>query len=362
MTVQEFQYLTYQVLALTFCISYLLGFLAQRSHFCTMGAIADVFLMGDWGRAYQWMIASSFTMLGFGVLCVSQQIDPTQTLYYSSKWSWASSIVGGGLFGYGMVLCSGCGLKSLVRAGAGNLKSLIVLIVMGIFAFMTIKGIFAVLRVRTLDQLFVTIPNGANWSNVLGFNSSTEWGWATIVISTLLLGIVLVFKNARQVSTLFTGLGVGSLFVVVWWVCGYFGHVLESPDTLESVFVGSKSGRIEAFSFVGPVAYFLNWLEFYSDQSNTLSTGVVSVMGVFTGSLTSAVLGSTFKWEGFTQKDDLIYHLLGAALMGIGGVLALGCSIGQGISGISTLSINATTAVLGIILGAWMALEQRSKL
>ena len=361
MTISEFQFLINEVLWSSFIISFLLGFLAQRSHFCTMGAIADVYLMGDWGRAFQWMIASAITILGFGVLSVNSQIDPTNTLYFSTKWSWASTIVGGLLFGFGMVLSSGCGLKSLVRAGSGNLKSLIVLIVMGVFAFMTIKGLFAVVRVATVDQLSFNISNGATWPNLFGYESTTELGWTGIIISLITLCVILGFKQARQASNWFTGLGVGALFVAIWWVSGHLGYVSENPDTLEELYVATKSARMEAFSFVGPVAYFFNWLEFYSDQSNVLSLGVASVIGVFTGSLVSALSSHTFKWEGFKQVEDLGLHLTGAALMGVGGVTALGCSVGQGISGISTLSINATSALVGILLGAWTCLVIRSR-
>ena len=361
MTIHEFQLLTYEVLGCSFLIAFLLGFLTHRSHFCTMGAIADVFLMQDWTRARQWMVATGVTTFGFGALCISDQIDPTQTLYFSTKWYWASTLVGGFLFGSGMVLSSGCGLKSIVRAGAGNLKSLVVLVVMGTFAFMTIKGVFATLRVSTIDRLSVSVLGGANWSNLLGFSSNSDWGWFAVSLSTLFL-IALMIKNVKQPSTLLSGFLVGLLFVSIWWVCGHMSFVAEHPDTLEAVYAGSKSGRMEAFSFVGPVAYFLNWLEFYSDQSNVLSTGVVSVIGVFLGSLSSALVSSTFKWEGFTQSEDLGFHLFGAALMGIGGVLALGCSVGQGISGISTLSINASTALLGILIGAVSALRLRSEL
>ena len=361
MTTLEFQYLTYTVLGSAFLVSYGLGFIAQRSHFCTMGAIADVFLMQDWGRAFQWMIAANLCTLGFGVLCVSAQIDPVQTLYFSTKWYWASTVVGGFLFGMGMVLSSGCGLKSIVRAGGGNLKSVVVLIVMGTFAFMTIKGVFAVVRVATLDQLFINISGGATWGGLFGLTSNTQWGWLAISLSLFFFCVLMGFKSARQASVLGVGVGVGTLFVVIWWITGHLGFVPEHPDTLEAVFVASKSGKIEAFNFVGPVAYFLNWLEFYSDQSNVLSTGVISVVGVFVGSLSSALLNSSYKREGFTQSDDLVFHLIGAALMGVGGVLALGCSVGQGISGLSTLSLNATSAIISIVLGAWSCLRLRSR-
>ena len=326
-----------------------------------MGAIADVFLMQDWTRARQWMVASAVTTFGFGALCISGQIDPAQTLYFSTKWYWASTLLGGVLFGVGMVFSSGCGLKSLVRAGAGNLKSLVVLVVMGVFAFMTLKGIFATLRIASVDRLSITFLGGANWSNLLGFSSNSDWGWLAVALSTLFL-IAVIAKNLTQATNLISGFLVGLLFVAIWWVCGHLGFVSEHPDSLEVVYAGSKSGRLEAFSFVAPVAYFLNWLEFYSDQSNVLSTGVVSVMGVLLGSLCSALLSSTFKWEGFTQTQDLGFHLFGAALMGVGGVLALGCSVGQGISGISTLSINASSALIGIIIGAVTALRVSSEL
>ena len=362
MSILDLQHLTNLILGCSFLIAYTLGFILQRTQFCTMGAIADVFLMENWSRAWQWTIATGTTMLGFGILSMMGQIDPTQNLYFATKWYWASTLVGGLLFGVGMVLSSGCGLKSIVRAGAGNLKSLVVLIVMGTFAFMTIKGFFAVLRVATLDRLFINVSGGAIWPNLLGFSTADQWGLCAVVVATLVLFFLLFLKNARQASTWLTGISVGLLFVAVWWVSGHLGFVPEHPQTLEAVYVGSKSGRMEALSFVGPVAYFWNWLEFYSDQSNVLSTGVVAVIGVFFGSLSSAVTSSTFKWEGFTQSEDLGFHLIGAAIMGVGGVLALGCSVGQGISGISTLSINATSALIGIILGAWICLSYRANL
>jgi hypothetical protein len=147
----------------------------------------------------------------------------------------------------------------------------------------------------------------------------------------------------------------------VWWVNAHLGYVAEDPNTLGEVFLASKSNKAEALSFVGPAAYFLNWLEFFSDQSNVLSTGVVSVMGVFIGSIGGALRQGSFKWEGFAKTDDLVNHLMGAALMGVGGVTAMGCSIGQSISGVSTLSLNALSTTVFIVLGAWCCLEWQSR-
>jgi uncharacterized protein len=380
----DLQVLYWEVLGGFFFLSVALGFISQRTHFCTMGAIADVYLMGEWTRARQWMISVCIAMLGFGVLCLCGLIDPTKTLYYTHKWSWASCIVGGIFFGIGMILASGCGLKSIVRAGEGNLKSLVVLLVMAIFAFSTLKGFFGVLRVESLDKLYISMPLGANWASLLiglvgesfgsahlfvhgvaeGRAGQIELWWYSVIgicSAFVLLALVLAYKKARQSSLILTGLCVGLIFVCIWWFGASLGYVAESPDTLDEIFIGSKSGRSEALSFVAPVAYLIKWFEFFSDSSNVLSTGVVSVIGVFTGSCLSALISRSFSWESFTSVHDTASHLLGAAFMGVGGVCAMGCSVGQGISGMSTLSLNALTTLISIVMGAWICLVFQSK-
>jgi len=121
---------------------------------------------------------------------------------------------------------------------------------------------------------------------------------------------------------------------------------------LESVYLTTNSGRMEAMSFVAPMAYTLDWLMFFSDKSKVLSFGIVSAVGVVIGSAVSSLVTGSFRWEGFGQIADLSHHLIGAVLMGVGGVTAMGCTIGQGVSGLSVLSLNALLAVMSIILGA----------
>ena len=144
MQVSELAALNTQVLWASFLLSMVFGAIAQRTHFCTMGAVSDIFNMGDWTRMRQWMLACGVAMAGFAVLVYSGQLDPAKTLYASPRWLWLSALVGGGLFGFGMVLASGCGSKTLVRVGAGSLKSLTVLIVMGVASFATLKGVTAI--------------------------------------------------------------------------------------------------------------------------------------------------------------------------------------------------------------------------
>ncbi len=342
--------LTQEVLWAFFLGGVLLGAIGQRTHFCTMGAVADVVHMGDWTRARQWLCAIGLAMVGFSALTNLAWIDASKTLYASTRFMWLSSCVGGLLFGYGMVLTSGCGNKTLVRIGGGNLKSLVVLVVMGVSAFATLKGITAVVRVNTVDTVFVEMPAGANLS-ALGIPGLGYFLGGTLLLSALRHKTFWTFDN------LLAGLGVGSVIVAMWWVSGSWGFVPEHPETLEAVYLGTSSGRIEAMSFVAPVAHTLDWLMFFSDRAKVLTVGVAAVAGVITGSAVLALGGKTFRWEGFANPRDLGQHLFGSVLMGIGGVTAMGCTFGQGLSGLSTLSLNAVVASACMVLGAVMALR-----
>jgi uncharacterized membrane protein YedE/YeeE len=318
-----------------------------------MGAISDVVHMGDWTRARQWVCAMGVAMLGFTALADVGLIDPSKTLYTSSRFMWLSSIVGGLMFGYGMVLASGCGNKTLVRIGGGNLKSVVVFVVVGISAFATLKGITGVLRVRTVDTLFVDMPAGANL-NTLGI---AGLGY---ILGALLLVLPLRHKDFWTFNNLLAAFGVGSLVAAMWWVSGHLGFVPEHPETLDAVYLGTNSGRMEALNFVAPIAYALDWLMFYSDQSKVLTTGVVAVAGVLLGSTASALQSHTFRLEGFANPRDLGQHLIGSVLMGVGGVTAMGCTFGQGLSGISTLGLNSLTALAAIVLGAVVSLRHQA--
>jgi uncharacterized membrane protein YedE/YeeE len=351
--VSELTALTQEVLGAFFLGGLLLGVISQRTHFCTMGAISDVVHMGDWTRARQWLVAMGVAMLGFAALSDLGHIDPSKTLYASARLMWLSTAVGGLMFGYGMVIASGCGNKTLVRIGGGNLKSLVVMVVMGISAFATLKGITAVLRVSTLDTFFVDMPAGANLS-VLGIP------YLGYILGTLLLLVVMRHQEMWTFPNLLAGLGVGGLVVAMWWVSGHLGFVPEHPETLEAVYVATNSGRIEALNFVAPVAYTLDWLMFYSDTSKVLSAGITAVVGVMAGSALSALQTQTFRWEGFANPRDLGQHLVGSVLMGVGGVTAMGCTFGQGLSGISTLSLNAVLALAAIVIGAVLALRRQA--
>lgn len=345
-----------QVLLATFFLSIIFGAITQRSHFCTMGAVSDIVNMGDWTRMRQWAFAVGVAMIGFGCLVYAGWVDPSRVIYASTRWIWFSAVLGGLFFGFGMVLSSGCGGKTLVRIGGGSLKSLVVLLVMGLSAFATLKGVTAVLRVTYIDPVAVDFSVGTSLPQWATAWFGLEPALAALVLGILIGGSLLVwallgseFRAARNVMP---GLVIGGVVVAMWWVTGSMGFVAEHPETLEEVFVATSTGRVEALSFVAPTAYTLEWLIFFSDKNRVLTTGVVSVFGVVVGSWLYALLFKTFRWEGFGGTEDLANHLTGAVLMGIGGVTAMGCTVGQGLSGISTLNATSFVAVVSIIAGA----------
>jgi uncharacterized protein len=350
-----------QVLWASFLLSFLFGAIAQRTHFCTMGAVSDVVNMGDWARMRQWALAAGVAMVGFGLLVWLGKVDATKTLYASGRVMWLSALVGGALFGFGMVLASGCGSKTLVRIGGGSLKSIVVFVVMGIAAFATLKGITAVLRVATVDAVaFTTIAPGnlSAWaSSLFGMPAKLAQLVMALSVGGGLVAWALIRKDFWRLDNVLAGAGLGAIVVAVWWVSGAMGFVAEHPDTLQEAFVASQSGRAEALSFVAPVAYTLDWLMFFSDKSKVLTLGIASVFGVVAGSAVVAVASRSFRWEGFGSVEDVANHLVGAVLMGVGGVTAMGCTVGQGLSGISTLSATSFIAVCAILAGAVAAFK-----
>lgn len=361
MDISALNALTVKVLWAAFILSIVFGAIAQRTHFCTMGAVSDIVHMGDWTRMRMWVMAMGVAMIGFYTLAAAGQIDPSKTLYASTRLIWLSALFGGFLFGFGMVLASGCGSKTLVRIGGGNLKSVVVFVVMGIAAFATLKGITAVARVATIDRVAVEFAGNAalpNWfSAALGLGVAGAGLVLALVIGIGLIVWALLGRDFLRPDNLLAGFGIGAVVIAMWWVSAHLGYVAEHPETLQEAFLATNSGRAEALSFVSPVAYTIDWFMFFSDKSKLLTIGIVSVFGVVTGSAIYSLLTRSFRWEGFRDVEDTANHLTGAALMGVGGVCAMGCTVGQGLSGLSTLSATSIVAVAAILAGCVAALK-----
>jgi uncharacterized protein len=355
MTAAELTTLTREVLWAAFLLSAGFGALVRRTGFCTMGAVSDVVVLDDWTRLRQWALAAAVATLGFAALSFSGVVSARETLYASTRWLWLSAVVGGAVFGLGMALASGCVSKNLVRIGGGNLKALVVVLVAAVAAFATLKGLTAVWRVNTVDRFALDIAPNADVASLLARAAGVDVRIAALAaggaLGLALLAFALASNDARRPASLLAGAGVGALVLAMWWITGHLGHLHEHPETLEEAWLATNSTRAEAFSFAGPSAYALDWILFFSDTSKRLTVGIVSVFGVILGSAAAALASRSFRWEGFAGTPDLGHHLAGAALMGVGGVTAFGCSIGQGVSGLSTLSLTSLVAVPAMIAG-----------
>ena len=353
--------LTRQLLWLAFGLGLAFGAIAQRSHFCAMGAVADVFNMGDWSRMRMWALAIGVAMIGFNAMVGAGWIDASKSVYAGPRFIWLSALVGGLMFGFGMVLASGCGSKTLVRLGGGNLKSLVVFIVLGVAAFATLKGVTAVARVASVDTVFIPLPSGQDLPSLAAAATGLPKGTLAVVLGLGLGGALVAWALARpegrSADALLAGLGIGALVVGLWWVSGRLGHVAEDPNTLQEAFVATNSQRMEGFTFVAPMAYTLDWLMLFSDKSKVLTLGIVTTVGVVVGSALYSVATRSLRWEGFRDAQDTADHIVGAVLMGMGGVTALGCTIGQGLTGLSTLSLTSFVAFGAIIAGAVLGLR-----
>ena len=365
MDVAQLDHLQLMVLASASLASFLFGWILHRTHFCTMGAVSDAVIMGSFDRLRQWALAIAVAALGFGVMSSAGLISPLKTIYPSQTAPWLSMALGGFLFGWGMVWGSGCGSKSLVRLGAGNLKSLVVLVAMGLSALATLKGILAVPRARILETVQLDVPQGlfvGQWVS-MWLNTDLQQGMLLSSVVVCFLLFVWVFKDRSFISTrnVFAGFSVGVLVCALWWISGVLGHGLEHPETLEEFFLATSSRKMEAFSLTAPLAYGLESLLYFSDGTRRLTIGMVSVLGLCLGSFISAKVQGSFRWEGFSNAADLKRHLWGGVLMGIGAVMALGCSIGQGLSGMSTLNILSLLTTASILLGAISALQNDLK-
>lgn len=352
------------VTGLAFVLAFVFGAVAQRVNFCTMGAISDIVNIGEWSRMRMWVLAIAVAILGTGLLQMAGQIDTAKSYFTGASVPWLSNIVGGLLFGVGMTLGSGCGSKTLIRTGAGNLKSLIVLVFLGIAAYMTLKGAFALWRANGLDVFRWNVKAATSdlptLGILLGFSSRIRF-WLPPLISAILLVWVFKSRDFRGAPAyIIGGLVIGAVVVAGWYVSGHLGYLAEDPNTLDAKFYATDSGRMESFSFVAPVAYTLEQLLLWTDQSRVITFGIAAVLGMLAGSAAMAITTRSFRWEGFGSVEDVANHIVGGLLMGFGGVTALGCTIGQGLTGVSTLAVGSFLALASIIAGCVVGLKYQA--
>jgi uncharacterized membrane protein YedE/YeeE len=209
-----------------------------------MGAVADIVNMGDWSRMRMWALAAGVAILGFNTMVALGWVEAGKSIYAAPRLLWLSHVLGGLLFGVGMVLASGCGSKTLVRVGGGSLKAVVVFVVLGVSAYMTMRGLFGVWRVASVDAVALTLPTGQDLPSLLarasGIGRPMMAHLLSVVIGGGLIVWVLLRPEGQRAEVLLAGAAVGAVIVAVWWVSGRLGHLAEHPQTLEEAFLATE--------------------------------------------------------------------------------------------------------------------------
>ncbi|WJW74951.1 YeeE/YedE family protein [Thiohalobacter sp. IOR34] len=363
-----------QVLLYGFLIAVVMGAVANKTNFCTMGAVSDWVNMGDSGRFRAWVFAMALAIAGVLLMQAGGILDARLAVsgdaafppYRTSVFAWPRYLLGGLLFGIGMTLASGCGNKTLVRIGGGNLKSLVVLLVMGFGAYlMMFTSFMGQVFLPWMQPLFVDLGQFGISSQGLGdliggaLGREDSLGLRYLIGGLLALGLLawtLRSTDFRGRLDNLLGGGVMGLGVLgAWYVtAGPLGRSwMEEAEFLDEppLHVAAQS-----YTFVSPSGDLYNWL--LSDLAGHLvSFGMLAALGVAVGSFLYAVLSRSFRIEWFSSLKDFANHVIGGLLMGIGGVLAMGCTVGQGITGASTLALGSFMAFGAIALGSALTMK-----
>lgn len=341
---------------LGFALALIFGYVANKTSFCTMGAVSDVVNMNDWGRMRAWMMAMAVAILGTGALVYYGLLDITKTYYTRETFHWLAALVGGLSFGVGMTLAGGCGQRTLVRLGGGNLKSVVVFLFLGYSALVSMNGVFRLFTDKVLRaELFtIRLEHMQTLPSLMKMDEPVSHMMVAGVLAAIILLFVFFSKEFRaSFDNMLAGLVVGLVVVAGWYVTGKIG--LTENEFMEMAYVGTDSHLAESMTFVGPLAYSMDLWAYWNDKHVTF--GVACVFGVVIGSFIYSLFNRTFRWEYFNSPQDLFRHIVGAALMGYGGVTGLGCTIGQGVTGISTLALGSFVVLFGIIAGAVVTMK-----
>lgn len=322
----------------------LLGLAARLGRFCTLGAIEDVVYGGSDARLRMWVLAIGTAIIGsFGLLAFGA-VSADQSFYLATEWSPLASIVGGLAFGYGMALAGNCGYGAVARLGGGDLRSFVIVAVMGVAAYATLSGPFARLRILLFEpQGLAAEPQGiAHWLG--GLSGAPVW-LIGVLIGAGLVGLALASPTLRRdASAVFWSIVVGLAIVSAWVTTSWIANT------------GFEGTTVVAHSFAAPVGETI--LFFMTSTGQTLSFAIGSVAGVWTGAFIGSLIKGHFRWEACEDPRELRRQIFGASLMGAGAVVALGCSIGQGLSAFSLLAFSAPLTFGAIFLGCWIGLRQ----
>ncbi len=320
-----------------------LGLAARIGRFCTLGAIEDALYGGEGLRLRMWGLAIGVAVIGAHALIGAELLDPAATPYLGLAWLPHASILGGLAFGYGMALAGNCGYGALARLGGGDMRAFVIVLVMGVSAYVTLSGHLAAIRIG----LFPTVPS----ADLQGLTWLVERRTGVGAVPTgLVVGLALMLASIGR-SRLWQRPGA-----VLWSVAVGLAIVSGWAGTQWVARAGFEPTPVFSHTYSAPMGETLLYL--MTASGNSVSFGVGSVVGVILGATLGSLRRGHFRWEACDDPRELRRQILGAALMGMGAVVAMGCTIGQGISAFSLLSYSAPVTVAAIFVGAALGLRQ----
>ena len=371
----------------TFGISILIGMVANKTNFCTMGAVSDLVNMGDSGRFRAWVLAATVAMIGvlvlegMGLVNLSSSTLPP---YRGSEFQWGRYLLGGFLFGVGMTFGSGCGNKTLIRIGGGNIKSIFVFIAIAVIAYYMVdpykqlpstwyQSYFA----PWLGKASITLSGSQDLGSIVGGAVGAKPVTMRLILGSILALVLLfiLFRSSdfrKSFDNVFAGLVIGVAVIAAWYITS---HVMISSEdgklsltqfynnwdfAMDSAVGKPQNGSTnllpQSFTFISPIGQAFGYAT--SGFSKTFMTfGVMSVLGVILGSFVWSLISRRFRIEWFASFKDFVMHMIGGILMGFGGVLGLGCTIGQGITGVSTMAAGSFLVFVSIVFGSALTMK-----
>ena len=331
-------------------IGSIFGALIERTGFCAMGGVADAIILSDNRRLLSWFLASAIAILGALALINLGITEFEKSRYLSSPINLIGNIIGGFIFGIGMALTGGCVSKTIVRAATGDIRAAILLGVVAFFAFITLTGVFAPMRVAlvqmtSIDPTDLGAPTPALpdlMAATFALNHDALWQLTPLAIAGVIIAYAMSDSHFRRSPRqIIAGIGVGLCVTMAWAVTGLaYDELALTPNPPTSL------------SFVAPVGDTFEWLRRFTALDVLPRFSVALVIGTLLGAFLSATLAHRFHFTTFADTPDTLRSLGGAALMGIGGILAQGCTIGQGVSGTSTLAIGSFVSIAAMIAGS----------
>ncbi|RMG59399.1 MAG: YeeE/YedE family protein [Gammaproteobacteria bacterium] len=364
----------WKILLLGFGIAAIMGAVANKTNFCTMGAVSDWVNMGDTGRLRAWMFAMALAIIGVLLLQWSGRVAPDLAVsgsdsfppYRTPMFAWPRYVLGGLLFGIGMTLGSGCGNKTFLRIGAGNLKSVVVLVMMAIFAYLMMYTDFmATVFLSWMQPLFIDLSaqgiHSQSVDDLLAAAAGLENPMTLRYAIGGLLALLVVIWALRsedfrgRFDNILGGTVVGLAIVGGWYVtAGPMGQSwLEEAEFMDQPPLHAAA---QSYTFVSPSGDLIHWGA-GSFSTLLVSFGMMAAAGVLVGSFVYAVVFRKFRIEWFSSGKDFLRHAIGGMLMGLGGVLGMGCTFGQGITGASTLALGSFIDLAFIILGSALTMK-----